>query len=211
MTNFSFFKKSISEFSINNFCEFSQKYLSGAFFFTLASILENPSNRVVIISSSFTHEKIFEKAGFGKNVPGSAFDNKIFVVDCFPGVYNNYSNYSSIQNNSEKNNLVPQNILRPISVENLTSIQIQIDKAIELISKNFKGNIFVVFESVTAFGVYNDAESVSRFLHFFSNKARIQNFSTVYFSSKESIDESVENYLKQFCEKTFDFSKVVLD
>lgn len=62
---------------------------------------------------------------------------------------------------------------------------------------------FLFFDSVTTLLVYEDLDTVERFLHFFLNKVKILEFLTVLMTVEEDTTNQILPILDQFCDESF--------
>lgn len=89
---------------------------------------------------------------------------------------------------------------------NLTDIQIGIEKFLK--NNNNKSTIF--FDSINSLTIHSSPKSISKFFYMFINKTSLQGNSLLLFIVKESINEEILQTIKQFCGKTYDYSKVFI-
>ena len=87
------------------------------------------------------------------------------------------------------------------SPENLTDISLAMDQAVRAIPGNEK---FVFFDSLSTLLLYNDKETVARFIHFLSGKMRVWKVRGIIISLQNEKDEPLIDELTQFCDVKID-------
>ena len=88
------------------------------------------------------------------------------------------------------------------SPENLSDISMAMDQAIRAIPSNEK---FVFFDSLSTLLLYNNKETVARFIHFLSGKMRVWKVRGIIISLRAATDEELIDELTQFCDVKIDF------
>jgi hypothetical protein len=112
--------------------------------------------------------------------------NKLFIVDC------------------SENGKPIDNAIIVRETNNITQIQIAIEKAFEKIG----GKGIVIFDSLNILSIYNSGKEIERFIYFFTNKMKLTDNSCIYLITQNSTEKEIIEMAKQFCDKTFDFSKL---
>jgi archaellum biogenesis ATPase FlaH len=173
-----FFLKEVALFDKNlvRLILLRQNQLKKAIDFFLQRILNEEDKEVILVSFLQNNSEIFEKHK----------SKKLHVVDC-----------------SEKGSQASNTILLK-NINNLTKIQIAIEKFIE----NLEGNKIIIFDSLSVLSIYHSEKNLGRFIYFFTNKTKIEENSCIYLATKDAIGEEVINLAKQFCDQTYDFSEV---
>jgi len=85
------------------------------------------------------------------------------------------------------------------SPENLSDISIAMDQAVTALPS---GDRFVFFDSLSTLLIYNNIESVARFIHFLASKMRIWKVKGVIVSLRK--DKELIEELTQFCDAILD-------
>ncbi|MDD3084186.1 MAG: hypothetical protein PHP82_04130 [Candidatus ainarchaeum sp.] len=141
--------------------------------------LKNIINEQKIILVSFSEP--------AKNI-FEKFDNKnFFIIDAFSNEKKEGQNFFGIKNQND-----------------LVQIQIAIKKALQKIGKN----TIIVFDSLSIISIYNSPKETGKFIYLFNNKMKLEKNSCIFFITENSVDEEIISFAKQFCDKTFDFSKI---
>jgi archaellum biogenesis ATPase FlaH len=87
---------------------------------------------------------------------------------------------------------------------NLTNVQIAIEKV------SGESEKIIVFDSLSVMSIYNSKRDLGKFVYLFNNKISLEGNTCLYFATKESIDEETVETVKQFCDKTYDFSDIYI-
>ena len=159
----------------------NQKQLKEALSFTLNTYLAQQKTVVAVALSTGPKEIL-------KMVP-EPLKKKIFIIDCF-----------SQQAAEEKN------IIFAGSPADLTNIQVALDS----IEKEIVSEKVIIFDSVNVLSVYSSKEVFGKFMHLFSNKMLLKGNTTMLFTSKDATDEEILSMVKEFADKTYDFSDMLL-
>lgn len=88
------------------------------------------------------------------------------------------------------------------SPENLSDISIAISQAVEAIEHKEK---FIFLDSLSTLLVYNDAETIVKFIHFLISKMRVWKVNGIILSLKKRGEASLIAELGQFCDMTIEF------
>ncbi len=88
------------------------------------------------------------------------------------------------------------------SPENLSDISMAMDQAIRSLPSKER---FVFFDSLSTLLLYNEVETVARFIHFLSGKMRVWKVEAVIVSLRKEKDKELIDELTQFCDVKFDF------
>jgi KaiC/GvpD/RAD55 family RecA-like ATPase len=116
--------------------------------------------------------------------------DKLFFIDCITKTIGT--------ENEEKKCLFLEN------PQNLTNITIAIEEIISTIPSKNK-SLFV--DPLSTLLIYNQAETVSKFLHFLTGKIRILNLNGVLLSTEKEHDSEFADQMEQFVDKTVDLTK----
>jgi hypothetical protein len=98
---------------------------------------------------------------------------------------------------------------RAISIGNpsdLTSLQVALDK----IDNEISGTKTIIFDSVNIMAIYNKKDDFGRFIHLLSNKMRLKENSIIFFTAKESTNQSAMEIMQELSDKTYDYSGLLL-
>jgi KaiC/GvpD/RAD55 family RecA-like ATPase len=87
------------------------------------------------------------------------------------------------------------------SPENLSDISIAMDQAVTALPS---GDRFVFFDSLSTLLIYNNIESVARFIHFLASKMRVWKVKGVIVSLRKDKDKELIEELTQFCDAILD-------
>lgn len=176
-----FLKEALTNFKKNStLVLLNQKQLKPSINFTLNTLVDEKIP--VIFISTQNYQNFFQK-----EIP-----ENVFIV-----------NVSNEKNLSYEKKEQVYNIDNP---SNLTAIQIAIES---FLKKNQKETL-IFFDSINYLSIHTSQKNISRFFYIFINKTSLQNNSLILFAIKESINESILETIKQFCGKTFDYSKVFI-
>ncbi len=115
------------------------------------------------------------------------FNKNIFVIDALSNQKEEGENYIVLKSSSD-----------------LIQIQIAIKKAIQKLGEKS----VIIFDSLNIISIYNSPKEIGKFIYLFSNKMKLTNNSCVFFVAENSIEEETIDFAKQFCDKTYDFSKL---
>jgi archaellum biogenesis ATPase FlaH len=85
--------------------------------------------------------------------------------------------------------------------ENLSDISLAMDQAVRALPGTEK---FVFFDSLSTLLVYNDANSVVRFIHFLAGKMRLWKVRGIIISLQKDSDKEFIDLLNQVCDLTVD-------
>jgi archaellum biogenesis ATPase FlaH len=88
----------------------------------------------------------------------------------------------------------------------MTGVQIAIEKS----EKQLLGEKIILFDSINALTIYQKKENIAKFFHMFNNKVRLEGKTAVIFAVKDSTDPELIEYLKEFADKTFDYSDLFI-
>lgn len=176
-----FLKEALTNFKKNStLVLLNQKQLKPSINFTLNTLVDEKIP--VIFISTQNYQNFFQK-----EIP-----ENVFIV-----------NVSNEKNLSYEKKEQVYNIDNP---SNLTAIQI----AIETFLKKNQKETLIFFDSINYLSIHTSQKNISRFFYIFINKTSLQNHSLILFAIKESINESILETIKQFCGRTFDYSKVFI-
>ncbi len=87
------------------------------------------------------------------------------------------------------------------SPENLSDISIAMDQAVTSLPSKGK---FVFFDSLSTLLLYNNIETVARFIHFLAGKMRVWKVEGVIVSLRKEKDKELIDELTQFCDAILD-------
>ncbi|MBW2983798.1 hypothetical protein KY361_01680 [Candidatus Woesearchaeota archaeon] len=90
------------------------------------------------------------------------------------------------------------------SPDNLSDISIAMDQAVRALPTKEK---FVFFDSLSTLLMYNNVETVSRFIHFLAGKMRVWKVKGIIVSLRKKQDKELIDALMQFCDVVLDFDK----
>ncbi len=161
----------------------NQMQMQDAIEYTIAKVLEKKPLIYVSLTKN-AHEVMQMVSESKKNV---------FVIDIF-------SRETTYLNGIEPNIIYINN------PANLTSIQIAVEKAL----KKFPEGI-ILFDSLGVLSIYNSEKLFEKFIYLFNNKMNLNNNTVLFFVVKNSINENILSSVKQFCDKTYDFSGLYVD
>ena len=161
----------------------NQKQLPNSIEYSFEKILEN--NSLIYISLTKSAEDILTMVGELKE--------KMFIIDVF-------SRETTYINGIESNVIYINN------PANLTSIQIAVDKAL----KKFP-DATIMFDSLGVLSVYTDEKLFEKFIYLFNNKMNLNEKTVLFFAVKGSMDDEILSTIKQFCDKTYDFSELYIE
>jgi len=157
----------------------NQKQVKDSIAYALNELLEEDAT-IVFVSLTRTAEAVLKDV--------KAKKNNLYIIDAF----------SNEGDQDEKN----EKIIYADTPSNLTGIQIGIEKAQHASDDK---NI-IIFDSLGVLSVYNDKKMFGKFLYLFSNKARLDKNTCLFFTTKDSIEENALESAKQFFDKVFDYS-----
>ncbi len=86
--------------------------------------------------------------------------------------------------------------------ENLSDISLAMDQAVSSLPSKDK---FLFFDSLTTLLLYNDAKTISRFIHFLSGKMRTWGIRGIIISLEEKANKELIDELTQFCDMRLKF------
>jgi len=154
-------------------------------------------------SMEYSIEKVLEKKPLifvsmtrsAEDVFGSAKEKgeNMFVIDVF-------SREAKVAKGTN------QNVIYVSNPANLTGIQIAINKAL----KKFP-NATILFDSLGVLSVYSDGKIFQKFVYLFSNKMNLMGGTVLFFAVKGSMEEDVLSTVKQFCDRTYNFSELYIE
>ncbi|MBW2981010.1 hypothetical protein KY360_06360 [Candidatus Woesearchaeota archaeon] len=90
------------------------------------------------------------------------------------------------------------------SPDNLSDISVAMDQAVRALPSKEK---FVFFDSLSTLLMYNNVETVSRFVHFLAGKMRVWKVKGIIVSLRKEEDEKLIEALMQFCDVILDFEE----
>lgn len=90
------------------------------------------------------------------------------------------------------------------SPENLSDISISMDQAVRSLPSEER---FVFFDSLSTLLIYNDVNTVSRFIHFLAGKMRVWKVQGIIVSLRKKKDDELIDALTQFCDVMLDFDE----
>ena len=88
------------------------------------------------------------------------------------------------------------------SPDNLSDISIAMDQAVSSLPSKER---FVFFDSLSTLLIYNNIETVARFIHFLAGKMRVWAVKGIIVSLRKEKDQELIDELMQFCDVTLDF------
>jgi len=86
--------------------------------------------------------------------------------------------------------------------DNLSDISIAMDQAVRSLPSKER---FVFFDSLSTLLLYNNVQTVARFIHFLAGKMRVWKVKGVIVSLRKEKDKELIDELTQFCDITLDF------
>jgi len=93
------------------------------------------------------------------------------------------------------------------SPSNLTDIQIGIEKGLV----NRRGEKMVFIDSLGEIEKNVSEKNIQRFMYVFSNKLKLNSIPGIIFAISDELSEETVSLMSQFCDKTFDYSKILLE
>ena len=87
------------------------------------------------------------------------------------------------------------------SPEKLSDISVAMDQAVRALPSAGR---FVFFDSLNILLLYNEAETVARFIHFLASKMRVWKVRGIIVSLRKKEDKELIDQLTQFCDVTLD-------
>jgi len=184
MQNVFFLKESVAYADKNvSFVLLNQKQIKESIIFAANSFLAQEFRSVIVVSYSAPGEDILIKINEKDR-------NRIVIIDAFS------------RNSSDTS---PQ-VIKLSNPSDMTGVQIAIENA----EKNLLGEKIVLFDSINVLTVYQKRENVAKFFHMFNNKIRLEDKTLIIFAVKESTDPELVDYLKEFADKTFDYSDLFI-
>ncbi|MBT4870140.1 MAG: hypothetical protein HON47_01035 [Candidatus Diapherotrites archaeon] len=166
----------------NSLSILNQKQFQDSIDYSLEKILtEKP---LIFISMTRSAEDILTQVGEKKE--------NLFIIDVF-------SKETTFANGIEPN------IIYISNPANLTSIQIAVDKAL----KKFP-SATILFDSLGVLSVYSEEKLFQKFIYLFNNKMNLLEGTVLFFAIKNTIEEEILSTVKQFCDKTYDFSELYI-
>jgi len=88
------------------------------------------------------------------------------------------------------------------SPDNLSDISVAMDQSVRALPSKEK---FVFFDSLSTLLMYNNVETVSRFIHFLAGKMRVWKVKGIIVSLRKKEDKELIDALMQFCDAVLDF------
>lgn len=88
------------------------------------------------------------------------------------------------------------------NLENLSDISIAMDQAVRSLPGKEK---FLFFDSLSTLLLYNDVQTVARFIHFLAGKMRAWKVKAIIISLERKEDKELIDELSQFCDVIVDF------
>ena len=85
--------------------------------------------------------------------------------------------------------------------ENLSDISLAMDQAVRALGKEK----FLFFDSLSTLLIYNNINTVARFIHFLTGKMRIWKVKGIIISLQKESDKELIDELSQFCDIVIDF------
>jgi KaiC/GvpD/RAD55 family RecA-like ATPase len=85
--------------------------------------------------------------------------------------------------------------------EKLSDVSIAMDQAVRALPSKEK---FVFFDSLSVLLMYNQVETVAKFIHFLASKMRTWKVKGIIISLQKNKDKELIDELSQFCDSTFD-------
>ncbi len=141
-------------------------YLAGVL--KIASSLKSKVVIYVTANRSYNHlTNFFKSKGFDTS--------NFFFIDCTGAVENNIEN-------SKVENCIFVN-----SPQNLTEISI----AIHELAEEIKGDKALLLDSLSTLLLYNDAEVIGKFSHFFINKLNLSGINTIILALESDINNDI--------------------
>jgi len=86
--------------------------------------------------------------------------------------------------------------------ENLSDISVAMDQAVRALPGKEK---FLFFDSLSTLLIYNNIETVARFVHFLAGKMRVWKVKGIIISLERKADKDLIEELSQFCDVIIDF------
>ena len=120
---------------------------------------------------------------------GKINTNRIFFIDCIT---------KAVGQEEEA-----KNVLYAESPQNLTKLCLTIEEAGKALPSRKK---FLVLDARTTRTIYNSAGTVSKFLHFLTNKVRLLGLDGIFLSIEKELDTEIEEQLRQFVDRVIDLS-----
>ncbi|VVB75365.1 Uncharacterised protein [uncultured archaeon] len=184
MQNVFFLKESVAYADKNvSLVLLNQKQIRDGIVFMANSFLAQEFKSVIVVSYSAPGEEILAKIGEKDR-------NRTAIIDAF-------------SRNSDDNSA---QVIKLSNPSDMTGVQIAIEKS----EKNLLGEKIVIFDSINVLTVYEKRETVAKFFHMFNNKIRLEDKTLIITAVKESTDPDLIEYLKEFADKTFDYSSLFI-
>jgi len=182
MQNVSYIKEAVANASQNiSLILLNQKQIKDALNFVINNFLAQQKT-MVIVALSMSPTDIIQM------IPQNNKKN-VYIVDCF-----------------SQQATATDNIINAGSPSDLTNIQVVLD----LIEKKNNKNKIIIFDSISVLAVYNNNENLGRFLHLFTNKMLLHENTTLFFASKDAIEEDTLKMAKEFSSKVYDYSGLAI-
>ena len=97
-----------------------------------------------------------------------------------------------------------ENVFYVESPQNLTALSVTITEAVEALPSK---NKFLILDALTTLTIYNSTATVSRFLHFLTNRMRILKLDGILLSIEKELNPVIAEQLEQFIDKVIDLSE----
>jgi hypothetical protein len=68
--------------------------------------------------------------------------------------------------------------------------------------------VSLLFDSVNSMLIYISSQNITRFVHFFTNKLRLMNFSGMFLAVEKGLDPTLLTMLTTFVDEVIDFDKI---
>jgi len=164
----------------------SQKQFRPALSFALKDFLLEEGAGVALVSLTQPSESV------AREFPEAKKEN-FWIIDAFSRKSDSYDEPNA-------------KVVRVDSPSNLTGIQIAVEKALDAM----KGKKVIIIDSLSALAIYNEKDTLGKFIHLFSNKIKLQNNTGAIFTVRDSTNAEALDITKQFCDKTYDFAELYI-
>jgi hypothetical protein len=113
--------------------------------------------------------------------------------------------FIDLNSDKSKNQIINGfNVINIENPSNLTSLEINIEKFL----KEKSSNKFIIFESISALSTYVNEKLLQKFIYYLNNKVSLSDSTLIILTIKDSTTEKTLNLIKQFSDKTYDFSEI---
>jgi hypothetical protein len=113
--------------------------------------------------------------------------------------------FIDLNSDKSKNQIINGfNVINIENPSNLTSLEINIEKFL----KEKSSNKFIIFESISALSTYVNEKLLQKFIYYLNNKVSLSDSTLIILTIKDSTTEKTLNLVKQFSDKTYDFSEI---